>query len=349
MGGPRGGRAVRGLNLWSLTIGIVGVAGILGLQLGPSATGLAKPSPDPRATVGDLESPKPAPSSTAALADQQLSPLAAPLDLAPDPRLLYGYSPDGSWAAYRDVWSGPGLLHLVARDGIETDLNIGPVEELAPQAVAFSPDGLAMAVVDGAGGLWTVDLRNLQSTEIALGDVPRPILGRSLHFADAEHLVVNVVGSVAIPIPSRLAVVNLGDSTVTYPSDDLWAYGPFALADGSILYQHLNDDGTYLLRRLSVDGSVNDVFQLGTPEWVDVSPNGTVAFANQGTVYVLEQGSAASPIGVGNYPRLSQYGQALAYYDVISGIERLVSLTGTILDSSDSPFVAITIMPEVTR
>jgi hypothetical protein len=331
--------------------GLVGAAAILLLAVaagripvGGTSTAGARPSTHPFASPAG-----PSPTTAAASVSPTATPAAParrpaliPLPIhgaTADPRLLYDASPDGTSAAYRDQWSGPGALHLLRAHGPVVDLNLGPTDLLAPQAAAFSPDGRMLAVVDGAGALWTVDVASATPTRVATSGP----FGRSVRFGDAQHLYVQVVGSVEIPIPSHIAVVHLADGAVTILADDPAAFGPRPLDDGSVAYLHLNDDGTYVARRLGPSGVVTDIAQVGFAHGgVDVSWLGAVAFSDGATTQlVTEAGALPRTLGAGASPRFARDGLALAVYAAAHLKTELLGLDGTPLGSSSSPFVAV--------
>jgi len=256
-----------------------------------------------------------------------------------DPRLLYDATPDGRLAAYRDAWSGPGPLHLVGADGWTEDLILGPVDTHAPLAAAFSPDGRTLAIVDGAGALWSVEVSSRAATRVPMAEGTGPF-GRSIRFGDATHVFVQVVGSVEIPIPSHIAVVSLPDGAVTRLSDDPAAFGPRPLMDGSVAYLHLNADGSYVVRRVGSSGAAADVAAVGFAHgWVDISIAGAVAYSDGATTWlVASAGARPVRIGAGAYPRFGPDGRAFTTFDASRRRTELYALDGTPLESVDSPF-----------
>jgi hypothetical protein len=335
------------------TIG--GEQAAVGLRLHPrpsATTALVTPAPvtTPGATTATPGATTSTPGATGATpgATASMRPggppalITLPVRVATsDPRLLYDVSPDGSWSAYRDLWAGPGRLHLVGA-GRSVDLDIGPTDVLAPQAAAFSPDGRTLAVVDGAGALWSIDVASATPTRIAIAGADG-VFGGSVRFGDDQHCFVQLVGSVEIPMPSHLAVVTFPAGEVTILSDDPAAYGPRPLADGSLAYVHLNDDGSYVARRLDPTGLVTDIAEVGFAHgWVDLSVRGAVAFSDGAvTRLVTEPGGRQRSIGAGAYPRFARDGGALVTYDAALHQSRLFGLDGVQLGSAPSPFVAI--------
>lgn len=322
---------------------IVGVAAERALLdvRGISSAG-AKSTPSPTATVMETTAPSvvPSPSVVFNAGVDRLAQLG--LDgTSQDPRRVYDVSADGLWWAYRDQWSGPGPLHLGRQGEPTLDLRLGPTEVSAPQAAAFSPNGSRLAVVDGGGALWVVDAASGSAIKVADAGPNGLVFGRWVRFGDGDHVYVQLVGSVEIPIPSFIAAVNVQDGTITTLSDDSWAYGPRLLADGSIAYVHLNNDGSYVVRRLREGGEVTDMAQVGTADWIDVSTDGVVAFSDGLTTFLVsEPGGTPVPVG-GMYPRFSPGGRTLLTYDSVSGQSILYSLDGSVVDTMDSAFAAI--------
>lgn len=192
---PRVGRtSVGGILAAALMIGIALAAGRGGTgQFGAPAS------------FSPFESPTDAPASDSPfpseeVVDNGLAPLAV-TTASKDPWALYDVSEDGSWLAYRDTTNGPGPLHLRGKDGSQADLDVGPTEWYSPQAAVFSPDGTVLAVSDGGGSLWTIELPSMNATLVANSGLGDLVFGRNLRYGDATHLYVNLVGSAEVPIP----------------------------------------------------------------------------------------------------------------------------------------------------
>jgi len=270
-----------------------------------------------------------------------LSALLAPASVSKsDPRLLYDASPDGAWAAYRTSWSGPGPLYLVRSDGSATPILVGPNDRLEPQAARFSPDGARLAVVDGAGALWTIDPQTAQAREIAADGPWGLVFGRSVRFGDNDHVYVQLVGSVEMPIPSRLGVVDLRDASVAVLSDDTWAYAPRPLDGGALAYLHLNEDGSYTARR--IDG--NKVTDIGNVGFIhggfDIRADGAVVFSDGDQTQLIQSpGQPARALGAGTNPRFTADGSSVIVYDNGAALSKLMALDGTVEATSASTFV----------
>lgn len=259
-----------------------------------------------------------------------------------DARLLYDTNSAG-WAAYRDSWSGPGPLRLVGPDGNVVAIDIGPVERLAPQAARFSPDGAFLAVVDGAGALWTINLATAELDLVASNGPSDLVFGRSLRFGDRDHVYVQLVGSVEIPIPSHPAILDLRDGSFVALSDDAWAYAPAPLADGSTAYLHLNANGSYVARR--TDGSVVvDIAQVGFIHGgFDFNADGAVVFSDGSTTrIVLAAGGKPITLGAGTDPRFASDGQSVLVFDASHAESKLLGLDGSLLATFASPYVQVT-------
>jgi hypothetical protein len=305
---------------------------------------LAPDEPATQAALGGGEAGSPTlePSGGAAATDDRRL-VEMSLDVAgDDPRLLYGTSPDGQWWAYRDSWNGPGRLHLADRAGNTIDLDFGEEGSFAPQAATFSPDGTTLAVADSDGALWTVELSTTTPKLIARGGPFDSAFGRSLRFADSDHLLVALVGSVEVPIPSRVGMVDLRNGEISVLSDDTWAYGPRSLFDGTIAYLHLGREGSYL----AVREAGNDVAEIADVGFIDggfdISGIGLVAYSDGHTTWIVDKpGGKARVIGSGTEPRFSSDGLALLIFDARTGTSRLLGTDGSEIATADSPFVRI--------
>src|SRR5206468_654533 len=85
-----------------------------------------------------------------------------------------------------------------------------------------------------------------------------------------------------------------------------------AVADGSIAYLHLNDDGSYVVRSESKAG-VADVAEVGFIHGgFDISADGVVAYSDGTTTWIVDTpGGKARLLGPGGDPRFSPDGQAV--------------------------------------
>jgi hypothetical protein len=116
------------------------------------------------------------------------------------------------------------------------------------------------------------------------------------------------------------------------------------MADGSIVFEHMNEDGTtYEVMRLYLSGAVADLGAVPGSGWLDVSPAGTIAFADGGELFLLAPGEKPRDLGAGEFPRVSPDGAGIAVYEPQTATERLLDLNGTVRLTLGSPFITFTL------
>jgi hypothetical protein len=281
---------------------------------------------------------------TAVPAVTQLLALDVPAAPKADPRVLYGASADGRWWASRDSVGGAGKLHLHRSDGASVDLELGPVEEIAPQVAAFSPDSKRLAVADGAGALWVVDLATVRASIVARSGPLDLVFGESLAFAEDGRLYVQLVGSIDVPIPARVGVVDLVTGAMTIISEDTWAYGPRPLANGGVAYAHLNEDGSFTVRQ-DVAGKISKVADVGFLHGgLDISADGRAVWSDGSITWIVDKaGDRARRLGDGARPRFSPDGRSVVLFRPAGERSVLLGLDGTLLAEVASPFVRLAV------
>lgn len=242
-----------------------------------------------------------------------LAPIAAP-EGSPDARRLLAVSPDGLAAAFVNDWIGPGPLILTRGEKETVAIELGPHREIGPGAAAFSPDGSWLAVVDGAGTLWRVDLADHSAKELIEADEGF-VFGRWLRFDSSDLLIVNLVGSSTVPLPSVVASIDLGAMTIERVTASGWERGGWPQRDGSLFYASILPDGggTQLVVR-APDGSSTVWADLGIATWLDVGVTGVAAYSDvDGNVLLTLTAGSARVLGSGSVPRFSPAGDEVAF------------------------------------
>jgi len=270
--------------------------------------------------------PTPAPSESAAASAVPLESagalLAGPLSLQPGPvppgpisdaRRLLASSPDGLSAAFTADWDASGPISLVRVGGKTTVLDLAGSANGGPGAAAFAPDGTWVAVVDGAGRLWRVDLATDAATKLATPGNGL-VFGVWLRFNGPDELIVNLVRSSTVPLPMFVASVDLNKMSVQFLTDDGWDWGGWPQSDGSLVYSSvLPDGGALQLERRAADGSVEAWANLGIVQWLDVNSSGFAAFSNaDGNAFLRTPEGKLINLGQGAVPRFSPDGSHIA-------------------------------------
>lgn len=270
--------------------------------------------------------PTPAPSESAAASAVPLESagalLAGPLALQPvpvppgsirDARRLLAVSPDGLSAVFTADWDASGPISLVGVGGKTTILDLAGSTNGGPGAAAFAPDGTWLAVVDGAGSLWRVDLGTGAASKLTTPDNGL-VFGVWLRFNGPDELIVNLVRSSTVPLPMFVASLDLNKMSVQFLTDDGWDWGGWPQSDGSLVYSSvLPDGGALQLERLAADGSVEAWANLGVVQWLDVNSSGFAAFSTaDGTVFLRTLGGELIDLGQGAVPRFSPDGLHVA-------------------------------------
>lgn len=311
--------------------------------------------PADRAVTGDEPaSVAPAPSTsptsvaeptsepTPAIAGQPMADLVeAPTleGISSDPRLLLALSPDGALAAYIDDWAGPGDLRVVAADGKSTAFELGPFHEYGPGAAAFAPDGSWLAVVDGSGTLWRIDPTADSAKELMTSPLGM-VFGRWLRFANDDTLIVNLVGSSTVPLPSVVATLDLPSLSIKMLTSGGMERGGWPQEDGNLVFaQILPEGGATRLTVLDEDGAITPVGDIGIATWLDVSRGGTAAYSDvSGAVWLFSPGGARQSLGDGQVPRFSPDGQRVAVVSTSGDSVGIYALNGSRVAEVSGPF-----------
>jgi hypothetical protein len=205
---------------------------------------------------------------------------------------LLDLAPGGAAAAIADA-VGPAATTLALARGDGSQLQVAVDGVLA---ATFSGDGGRLAVVDGRGGLWSLDAAAGQLRQIADG----PFVDAPLVEADGSILAL-AVPSVEAPYQSRLVRVFPDGTQETISTEEL-VYDVSPLADGGLALV-VHRPGATQVRRLAVDGSTLAA-DLG-PDAVNVSLSAdgrTVAWERAGRVFVranehvVDLGDGARPL-----------------------------------------------------
>jgi hypothetical protein len=272
--------------------------------------------------------------------DYHLVAIPLPATVATDVESLLAVAGDGSAWADRDSAIDAGPLHLTRNGQGTIDVTLTQGAAFGPQAAEFSPDGTMLVVADGAGSLWRVDVSTGAASLISTG-ADQLVFGLGMAFQSADRLLVNMVGSVQVPIPSRIARVTLNGETSTVDvltPDDYSAYYPLPLSDGRVAYVHENEGGSKAIWTVSIAGTTQKLAEVGETLWVDLNPTGTViAYERDSMTYTYDVASGvATMLLPGNRPRFSPDGTALAVVDPLSLQTLVVSMSGVQLNSVDS-------------
>lgn len=223
---------------------------------------------------------------------------------APGNARLLAVAPDGRSAAL--VVSPPspdGELVIVAADGAQLRIRL-----LGVAAAGFAPGGDRLAVIDGSGSAWLVDVASGASRRIADG----PFVGSPSFGADGSLLLL-AASSFEAPYRSQPVVVAVADGSSTTISQDELVYAIFSLSDGSrALVVH--ERGQTVVKRLSATAS-SVVAELGPDATgVTISADGSrIAFQRgQAGVFLIERpGAPPRWVSDGSHPALSPDGGLL--------------------------------------
>ncbi|MFN2484108.1 MAG: hypothetical protein ABR509_04120 [Candidatus Limnocylindria bacterium] len=260
---------------------------------------------------------------------------------------LLGVSADADLTAFVDRFGAPGPLHVLDADGSDADVAVGPSGGAAPLAAAFAPDASWLAAVDGAGGLWRVDLGSAAPSLIS-GGSDGFVYGLTIDTLPDSRLLLAQVASVTVPVPSRVVAVDVESGGVDVLSEAGMAYQPTSLDDGSIAYFASNPDGSTALRLLS-GRSETTLAELGQTAAVDVSPDGrhVAVERGDGTVELIAvDGGLTRNLGRGARPRFAPTSDRLSVLDLDTGVTRALDLGGRELSRTPSPLAAWVQCPE---
>jgi hypothetical protein len=248
-----------------------------------------------------------------------------------DARRLLAVSPDGLTAAYASAWVGPGSLSVVRAAGKTTTFELGAAAEIAPGAAAFAPDSSWLAVVDGAGDLWRIDLGNDSATRLKTPEIGG-VFGRWLRFDGSDRLIVNIVRSTAVPLPTNVATLDLQTMSVDLLTNEGWAWGGWPQFDGSLVYVTILPEGGPLqLNSRAKDGTVVVGADIGITTWIDVNDSGFVAYANlDGEVLLRAPAGEIVSLGPGAIPRFAPDGAHIALVAEMDTKVRSFDLTGAV-------------------
>lgn len=216
---------------------------------------------------------------------------------------LLAVSGDGRLAALADrVGELSGTLTLAMDDGAQLRI---PFPGLL--GTRFAPDGSWLAVIDGRGALWKMDVASGDHDLVLDG----PFLG-PVSIADDGSLLLLSVPSVEAPHWSRLVRVAIDTGSVTQVSNAELVYAAFAL-DGGELAIVVHEGGSTSVHRLTSEGE-QAVADLGAGAVnVAVAHGGRIAFERNGAgIFVIDApGSTPRSLGVGSQPCFGPDGDTL--------------------------------------
>lgn len=273
--------------------------------------------------------------------DVKLQPAPVPPGPRDDPRRLLAVSADGQFAVFTANWDDGGAMSLVSSDGSTTTLDLTKVDEGGSGAAAFAPDGTWLAVVDGAGELWRVDVKSAVATKL-MSSANGMSFGVWLRFNGPDELIVNLVGSVEVPFPMHVAALDLNKMSATFLTVDGWEWAGWPQTDGSLLYASvLPDGGALQLNRLDVDGSVDVGADLGIVKWIDVNGSGFAAYSTpEGNVILRTPAGELMDLSAGAVPRFSPDGSQLAIAVEGGTAVKSFDLAGVLLGEAQGPYAS---------
>jgi len=217
---------------------------------------------------------------------------------------LLAVSPDGGQVALADrVGELFGSLIIADADGSQVRVSLPGLF-----GAGYAPDGAWLAVVDGRGALWGVDLPSGEVRQLAEG----PFLGTPIAAADGS-LVLLSVPSVEAPYRSRLIRLVPSSGAVTTLAADELVYAGYPLNDGTLAVVAHESGGT-VVRRLG-SGVSQLLADLGPGAVnVAVAKDGRhIAFeaAGRGIFLVERLGASARSLGLGSRPCFAADGSTL--------------------------------------
>ncbi|HLE88422.1 MAG TPA: hypothetical protein VI733_00035 [Candidatus Limnocylindria bacterium] len=258
----------------------------------------------------------------------EVLPGAASVGPAAASRLLAA-SPDGTVAALADRLGEPsGTLVVAHGDGSQLRLDLPGL-----LAAAFTADGSRLAVIDGRGALWQVDVQRGDAEMLAAG----PFLGTPIVASDGSILLLSV-SSVEAPYRSRLVRLDPSSGVTVELATDELVYAAFPLADGAVAFA-AHQPGRTVVQRIP-RGSVTTelVADLGRGAVnVTVSGDGRTIAYEAGSAVFLVTGAGAAPrrLGPGSEPCLAPDGGALLVRRGARAV--LLALDGSILAVLEGP------------
>jgi hypothetical protein len=236
------------------------------------------------------------------------------------PRVVDVAADAGSAAVTPGIGREVRMLTVAHADGSQLQV---PIEGLLD--AAFATDDSWLAVVDGAGRLWRLNVDDGALRAIADG----PFLQAPVVEPDGSILAL-AVPSVEAPFRSRLVRVS-PDGSVVHVSDEALVYDAQQLADGSLAIVAHRPGGT-VVRRLAGTSEAT-VIDLG-PDAVNVSVSAdgdTVAYQSGAEAFVRIGGQQARSLGRGSNPIVAPDGSAILLSR--EGGRVLVSASGAELGS----------------
>ena len=213
-----------------------------------------------------------------------------------------------------------GELTLVTADGSQLRV---PFPGLL--GATFATDGAWLAVVDGRGALWRLEVASGRRDRLLDG----PFIGSPV-VADDGSLLLLAVPSVEAPYRSQLVRAEPETGVAQLVSDEALVYGAFPLDGGDLGIVAHHATGT-VVRRLT-DAGERPLLDLGTGAVnVAVSRAGLVAFerAGQGVFIVAGAGFTPRSLGMGSKPCFDPAGSAVLVRR--EGERVALALDGTVL------------------
>jgi hypothetical protein len=239
---------------------------------------------------------------------------------------LLAISADGSRAALADqVGEVSASLTLAEIDGPQLGI---PMPGLL--AASFAADGTWLAVVDGRGALWHVDVTSGRTALLADG----PFIGSPIIEGDGSLLIL-AVPSVEAPYESHLVRLVAATGSVTRLSNRELVYAAFQLDDGDLAIVAHEPEGTAVHRLTNAGEQLLVGLGLDAVN-VTVAGNGRVAFERSGEILAIDApGSRPRSLGAGSRPCFGPDGSSLL---IRRGNRTLaLDIAGSVLAASDGP------------
>ncbi|MEO8251151.1 MAG: hypothetical protein ABI978_00585 [Chloroflexota bacterium] len=207
---------------------------------------------------------------------------------------LLAVSSDGAQVALADqVGELFGSLTIGRADGSQLRVQLPGL-----LAAGFAANGSWLAVIDGRGALWQLDIDSGRLAQLADG----PFVGTPIASEDGSLMLLSVP-SVQAPYRSELVRLTPSTGVATLLASDHLVYGAFPLADGSVAVV-AHESGRTVVRNVSTSGS-RMVANLGSGAVnVAVAPDARhIAFERTGGVFMVDgPGGAARSLGTGSAP-----------------------------------------------